>query len=462
MTDWQDKRIAVLGIARSGVAVAEALSAKGAQVILSDVRAASELEAVLAQVPEGVQVETGGHSSACLDADLIIVSPGVPRNLSILQAAEADGVEVIGEMELAYRLARAPMVAITGTNGKTTTTTLVGAILKAAGLVAPVGGNIGEPMVTLAERDADVLVAEVSSYQLETVREFKPRVAAWLNFSDDHLTRHGSREGYWEAKKRVFMRQGPEDWAVLNADDPAIAPLLNALPSRTLAFSRSQPLAEGVVVSDGWIVHRDGGAEVPIVPLSAISLRGQHNLENCLAAAAVALALGIAPAAIHEAIRAFKGVEHRIEPVLTLDGVSYFNDSKGTNYDSTIKAIDSFSEPLVLIAGGRDKGGAIAPMVEAICQRVSHVVLLGEAAPTFERVLRAGGYDAITMASDLAGAVREAAARAVPGGVVLFSPACASFDMFSNFEERGRAFKAQVNRLAQATGAEARDAHAKP
>ncbi|HEY9899659.1 MAG TPA: UDP-N-acetylmuramoyl-L-alanine--D-glutamate ligase [Pantanalinema sp.] len=462
MTDWQDKRIAVLGIARSGIAVADALAAKGAQVILSDVRAASELSEVLAQVPEGVKVETGGHSSACLDADLIIVSPGVPRNLSILQAAEADGVEVIGEIELAYRLSRAPMIAITGTNGKTTTTSLVGEILKAAGLRAPVGGNIGQPLVALAEGDADYLVAEISSYQLETVRDLKPHVAVWINFSDDHLTRHGSREGYWEAKKRLFSNQGPEDWAVLNADDAAIAPLIGALGARTLAFSRTRPLESGVIVSDGWIVYRDNGVETPILPVADISLRGAHNLENCLAASAVGVALGLDPGVINEAIRAFKGVEHRIEPVLTLDGVAYFNDSKGTNYDSTVKAIDSFCEPLVLIAGGRDKGGAIAPMVEAICARVLHVVLLGEAAPTFERVLRAGGYEAITMAGDLEGAIREARAHAVPGGVVLFSPACASFDMFANYEERGRAFKAQVRRLAETGKPEARDAHANP
>ncbi|MBO9542749.1 UDP-N-acetylmuramoyl-L-alanine--D-glutamate ligase [bacterium] len=455
MTDWQDKRIAILGIARSGIAAACALAAKGAQVILSDVRTAEELDAVLAQVPEGVKVETGGHSSACLDADLIVVSPGVPRNLSILQAAEADGVEVIGEMELAYRLARAPMVAITGTNGKTTTTTLVGEILKAAGRVAPVGGNIGQPLVSLVETEADYLVAEVSSYQLETVRDLKPKVAVWINFSDDHLTRHGSREGYWEAKKRLFAKQDADDWAVLNADDPAIAPLIGALPARALAFSRTQALETGLVVSDGWIVHRVHGVDTPILPVEAISLRGQHNLENCLAASAVGVALGLDVAAIAEAIREFKGVEHRIEPVRKIAEVAYFNDSKGTNYDSTVKAIDSFTEPLVLIAGGRDKGGAIAPMVEAICARVSHVVLLGEAAPYFERVLRAGGYEAITMASDLEGAIREAHAHAVPGGVVLFSPACASFDMFANFEERGRSFKALVHRLSETTPADA-------
>jgi len=448
MTDWQDKKIAILGIARSGIACAEVLKAQGADVILSDVRSVEDLKEILTHVPAGVQVETGGHSSACLDADVIIVSPGVPKNLAILQAAEADGVEVIGEIELAYRLGSAPIVAITGTNGKTTTTTLIGEILKTAGKTAPVGGNIGIPLVSLALQASDYLVAEVSSFQLETVSDFKPHVALWINFSDDHLNRHGSREAYWEAKKRLFAKQGPEDWAILNADDPAIQPLIGALPARSLAFSRRGELEEGIVVSDGWIVSRTTAGETPIVPVADIPLRGAHNLENCLAASAVGVALGLAPEAIARAIREFKAVEHRIEPVLTLEGVQYFNDSKGTNYDSTIKAIESFDETLVLIAGGRDKGGAIDPMVRAISDRVSHVVLLGEAAPYFERVLRAGGYQAITMAPDLATAIREAHAYAPQGGVVLFSPACTSFDMFNNYEERGRIFKTLVRELA--------------
>lgn len=448
MTDWHEKKVAILGIARSGLACAEVLKRRGAEVILSDVRTAEDLKDILAQAPEGVHVETGGHSSACLDADMIIVSPGVPKNLAILAAAEADGVEVIGEIELAYRLASAPVIAITGTNGKTTTTILIGEILQKAGLKAPVGGNIGIPLVSLAQEPADYLVAEVSSFQLETVSEFKPHVALWINFSDDHLNRHGSREAYWEAKKRLFGRQGPEDWAILNADDPAIAPLIGALNARTLAFSRRGELETGVVVSDGWIVYRAPEGDVPIVRVADIPLRGSHNLENCLAASAVALALGLEPAAIARGIREFKAVEHRIEPVLELEGISYFNDSKGTNYDSTIKAIESFDEHLVLIAGGRDKGGAIDPLVTAISERVAHVVLLGEAAPYFERVLRAGGYQAITMASDLTVAIAEAHAHAQSGGVVLFSPAATSYDMFNNFEERGRTFKALVRDLA--------------
>ncbi len=452
--DWQNKRVAVLGLGKSGLAIAKVLAAKGSRVIASDSRTREELAEIATQLPEGVDLEAGSHANACMEADLIVVSPGVPVGLPVLQAAEADGVEVIGEIELAYRLGQdshaVPIVAITGTNGKTTTTTLTGEIFKAAGLNAPLGGNIGHPLVLLAEDSVDWLIAEVSSFQLETVQAFRPHIAAWLNFTDDHLNRHGTREAYFAAKKRLFAKQNAEDWAVINADDPALSALMGELTAQVLPFSLSGAIAQGVVVSDGWIVWRKDGDEVPVAPIADIQLRGAHNLENCLAATAMALAAGIAPGIIALALRDFRAVEHRIEPVATIDGALWYNDSKGTNYDSTIKAIESFSEPLVLIAGGRDKGGAITPMIDAISKRVAHTVLLGEAAPYFERVLRAAGYEAITMASDLPSALQAARAHAVDGGVVLFSPACASFDMFRSYEERGRLFKQQVHALAEA------------
>lgn len=450
--DWQNKRVAVLGLGKSGLAITKALAAKGARVIASDSRSREELAEVASELPEGVDLEAGSHANACLEADLIVLSPGVPTSLPVLQAAEADGVDVYGEIELAYRLCQdahaVPMLAITGTNGKTTTTTLVGEIFKAAGLNAPVGGNIGRPLVTLAEEAADWLIAEVSSFQLETVQEFRPRIAAWLNFTDDHLNRHGTREAYFSAKKRLFAQQTEEDWAVLNADDPALAALMDELKAKQIPFSLTGTIPRGVVVSDGWIVWRQEGDEVPVAPLADIQLRGAHNLENCLAATAMALAAGITPGIIALALRDFRAVEHRIEPVAEIDGAQWYNDSKATNYDSTIKAIESFSEPLVLIAGGRDKGGAITPLLDAIAARVSHTVLLGEAAPYFERVLRAAGYEALTLAADLPSALQAARRHAVPGGVVLFSPACASFDMFRSYEERGRIFKQQVLELA--------------
>lgn len=444
--DVTDRRVAVLGLARSGLAMAEVLKRLGAWVIVSDSRPAEDLSDALASLPEGVEVETGSHSRAISEADLIVVSPGVPRSLPILQAAEADGVELIGEIELAYRLASAPIVAITGTNGKTTTTTLIARIFAQAGFDAPLGGNIGIPLVSLAERACDYLIAEVSSFQLETVVEFRPHIGVWLNFSDDHLNRHGSREVYFDLKKRLLARQTADDWAILNADDPAVAQVASDVASKVLLFSLRQAVT-GVVVERGWIVWRKEDGALPVMRVSDIQLRGDHNLENCLAAAAAALAAGIAPATIAEAIASFKGVEHRIEPVRELDGAQWFNDSKGTNYDSTVKAIASFTEPLVLIAGGRDKGGAIAPLIEAITHRVDQVVLLGEAAPYFERVLRAAGFENLVLATDLEDAVLQARQLARPGGVVLFSPACTSFDMFKNYEERGTRFKQAVMAL---------------
>ncbi len=444
--DFSDRTVAIIGLARTGLAVAEALARHGARVMASDTRPAEELQEVQGSLPAGVELEAGGHARSVAAADLIVVSPGVPRALPLLQAAEADGVELIGEIELAYRLAASPIVAITGTNGKTTTTTLVARILAEAGLDAPLGGNIGIPLVTLAEQPCDYLVAEVSSFQLETVVDFRPKVGAWLNFTDDHLNRHGSREVYFELKKQLFARQTASDWAVLNADDPAVSSIRGELAGQVLLFSRRQDIT-GVIVEGGWIVWRKAGSTLRVMPVSDILLRGDHNLENCLAATAIALALGVAAEVIARAIAGFGGVEHRIEPVRTLNGVQWYNDSKGTNYDSTVKAIASFAEPLVLIAGGRDKGGAIAPLIEAISRRVEHVVLLGEAGPYFERVLRAAGYEALTLTDSLEGAVAMARTLARPGGVVLFSPACTSFDMFKNYEERGSLFKKAVMAL---------------
>ncbi len=444
--DFSDRTVAVIGLARTGLAVAEALARHGARVLASDTRPTEELQEVQSSLPAGVELEAGGHARSVAAADLIVVSPGVPRALPLLQAAEADGVELIGEIELAYRLAASPIVAITGTNGKTTTTTLIARILAEAGLNAPLGGNIGIPLIKLAEEPCDYLVAEISSFQLETVEDFRPRIGVWLNFTDDHLNRHGSREVYFELKKRLFARQTASDWAILNADDPAVSSIKGDLAGQVLLFSR-RPDVVGVVVEEGWIVWRQAGSTLRVMPVSDIQLRGDHNLENCLAATAVALAVGIATDVIAKAIAGFGGVEHRIEPVRTLGGVQWYNDSKGTNYDSTVKAIASFAEPVVLIAGGRDKGGAIAPLIEAISRRVEHVVLLGEAAPYFERVLRAAGYEALTLADSLEGAVAAARSLARPGGVVLFSPACTSFDMFKNYEERGVLFKKAVMAL---------------
>jgi UDP-N-acetylmuramoylalanine--D-glutamate ligase len=447
---WQDKKVTVLGLGKSGLACARELLAQGASLCLSDARPTEELMPLVADLPaDRIRVDGGGHSGACLDADAIVLSPGVPIQTPIIQAAIADGVPVIGEVELAFQLRHdVPYVAITGTNGKTTTTTLVGEILNQAGLQAPVGGNIGTPIVSLVHEPAEAFVLEVSSFQLETIHTFQPRVAAFLNFTDDHLNRHGTREEYLAMKKRIFENQESGDFAVLNADDPTVASLASQVRSQPLLFSAEKDLSAGVVVKDGWILVRAAAGETPVMPVAEIQLRGRHNLENCLAAVAIAAALNLPFESVRRTIAAFKGVEHRIEPVATLNGALFINDSKGTNYDSTVKAIEAYTEPLILIAGGRDKGGAINHLIEAVRQRVRHTILIGEAAPYFERVLRAAGYEAITMAEDLGAAVSAAAAMAQPGDVVLFSPACTSFDMFKNYEERGRAYKSLVHAVA--------------
>jgi UDP-N-acetylmuramoylalanine--D-glutamate ligase len=445
--DWNNKTVTILGLGRSGLACARELAAMGCRLILSDTREADILAPLVGELADGdVRIEGGGHSSACLDADVIVISPGVPVDLPIVQAALADGVPVLGELELAYQLrSEVPYVAVTGTNGKTTTTSLVGELLKAAGVTTLVGGNIGTPLVSLLREPAEIIVAEVSSFQLETVETFRPKVAAFLNFTDDHLNRHGNRETYWEMKKRVFLNQTPEDWAVLNMDDPHVAALAGTLAAREFHFSAQRQLPRGVYVQDDWIVVGSELGVLPVLPLAEIQLRGRHNLENVLAAVGIAAALTLQVEPVRRAISTFKGVEHRTELVRRVADVLWVNDSKGTNYASSVKAIESFSESLVLIAGGRDKGGAIQEWVEAITRRVRHVVLMGEAAPYFERVLKQAGYTAFTPVKSLSEAVDAAREIARAGDVVLFSPACTSFDQFTSYEERGRAFKSLVN-----------------
>lgn len=442
------KKVTVLGLGRSGIACARILHELGAKVTVSDLRGREELEAQISQLPSDISIEVGGHASACLEAELIVVSPGVPADLPILQAAEADGVSVIGEVELAFQLAEAPILGITGTNGKTTTTTLIGELLKAANRTVEVGGNIGTPLVSLAQTPCEMLVAEISSFQLETVSEFRPHIGVFLNFTDDHLNRHKTMECYFSLKRRLFAQQEAQDWAILNADDPRVAALEPELKAQVLMFSRLKPVTRGAFVQDGWINLVDGTDVIPVMPIEEIQLRGNHNLENCLAAACAGHAAGIPPVIIRDVFKAFQGVEHRCEPVARIDGALYINDSKGTNYDSTIKAIESYSEPVVLIAGGRDKGGAINPLVEAISAKVKHTVLLGEAAPYFERVLQASHYEPISRANSLRDAIETARAHAAPGDIVLFSPACTSYDMFANYEERGRAYKTIVQEFA--------------
>jgi UDP-N-acetylmuramoylalanine--D-glutamate ligase len=443
------RRVAVVGLARSGVAAVRLLRAAGADVVASDDRPLAALgPAAAALAREGVRVAAPGTAAALDGAALVVVSPGVPLDAPVLAGARARGVPIVGELELAWRAMEADTVAITGTNGKTTTTALTGALLAGQGRSVLVGGNIGTP---LADRALDVpadgvVVAEVSSFQLETIEAFRPVVAAVLNLTPDHLDRHGTFAAYADAKARIFRNQTADDCAVLNADDAATAALAARTRARVVWFSRRRRLPAGVFAADGWIVARGDGGETRVCPLAEIRLRGQHNVENVLAATACALARGVPPDALRRGIAGFSAVPHRIEPVRELDGVAFYNDSKGTNVDSTIRALESFTEPVVLIAGGKGKGQDFAPLARAARGRVGHAVLIGEDAPRLAAALTAEGV-AVTRAVSLQAAVERARALARPGHVVLLSPACASFDMFDNFEHRGEVFRTVVEGL---------------
>ena len=444
------KTTAVVGLAKSGVAAARLLRRLGVRVLASD---SSPLESLTEEARaldrEGCTLWAGGHPDAAfVGADLVVVSPGVPLELPALASVRARGVPIIGELELAWRVMEADAIAITGTNGKTTTTALTGELLRTQVRPVLVGGNIGIPLAEHAiEFPGDgIVVVETSSFQLDTVDLFRPRVAAVLNITPDHLDRHGTFERYVDAKARIFANQGPTDCAVLNADDPVTAGLAGRVRGRVIWFSRLTTLTHGVFIYDGWIVAKLNGSTERICPVGEITLRGQHNVENVLAATACALWTGMGPSAIRRGIAAFRGVAHRIERVHDDRGVVYYNDSKGTNVDSTIKALESFTEPVVLIAGGKGKGQDFAPLAVAARGRVRGAVLIGQDRDRIRTALEAADIPVET-ADSMDDAVRRARDVARVGDVVLLSPACASFDMFRNFEHRGDVFKSAVRAL---------------
>jgi UDP-N-acetylmuramoylalanine--D-glutamate ligase len=445
------RSVTVVGLARSGIAACRLLLALGARVTGTDARGADALPAAARALgTDGVRLVVGGHPEAAFEgAELVVVSPGVPADHPALAGCRARGVPVLGEVELAYRTMTAEFVAITGTNGKTTTTALTGALLEASGRPVLVGGNIGRPLAAEALHfPADGwVVAEVSSFQLETTDAFRPRVAAVLNVTPDHLDRHGSLAAYVEAKARIFRAQGPEDWAVLNADDPGAASLASRVRARLLWLSRRQPVTQGAWVREGWVTLRLGTGDRPVCPVDDIFLRGAHNLENVLAATACAGALGVPPDRLRAAIRAFRAVPHRLEWVRDRGGVAFYNDSKGTNVDATLKALAAFAEPIVLIAGGREKAQRFDALADAARGRVKAAIVIGEGRAALGPALRAVTH--VEDAASMAEAVRRAAALAVAGDVVLLSPACASFDMFRDYEHRGAVFVEEVRALPE-------------
>ena len=440
------KRVTVVGAARSGVAAAELLVRRGAEVLLSDVRGEIEDAERLRQA--GVALELGRHSQETFaNADLIVLSPGVPARQPAIDAARRAGVPVIGELELASRWLRGRIVAITGTKGKSTTTTLTGKMLEAGGHQVLVGGNIGHALSAQVEAStADTIhVVETSSFQLEGIETFHPWVAVLLNFSPDHLDRHATVEEYAEAKARIFENQTDQDWAVLNADDPPSLRLAERTRARRLLFSLRPDLAEGVLVAGDAIVRRTADGDEPLVPLRAIKLIGRHLVADVLAACAVAAVVGVEAAAMTKAVEGFTGLEHALEPVAEVGGVRFVNDSKATNVEAALRAVEAFEPALVVIMGGRFKGGDLGQLAAPLAERGATVVAIGEARP----LIRDAFARRVTVveAEDMHAAVRRAFAAAAPGGSVVLAPACASFDMFRDYAERGRVFKQEVRRL---------------
>ena len=448
--DVANKRVLVVGLGKSGVASALFLKERGARVTVSDAKSEDQLrEEIPVLLDHGIAVETGGHGERTFRGqDLIVVSPGVPVDAPPLVQARTLGEPVIGEIELAAQFLSGRIVAITGSNGKTTTTALTGEIIAAGGYATLVGGNIGTPAISLAERSTreSVVVLEVSSFQLETIQTFRPSVAVVLNVTPDHLDRHRTFEAYTAAKARIFENQQSGDFAVLNADDPTCVAMAKCTPAGVFWFSREQEVSQGACVRDGKVWFRGPQGEHAIMLVSEIPLKGSHNVENVLAAVCAGALIGCQPKQIGVAVRNFKAVEHRLEFVATVRGVDYYNDSKATNVDATIKALESFPANIHIILGGKDKGSDYTALNELLRTRAKRVYTIGAAAAKIESHIR--GAAEVVHAETLNTAVKRAAASASPGDIVLLAPACASFDQFNNYEHRGRAFKEIVHRLA--------------
>jgi len=451
MLELKGKKVLVVGLGKSGLAAALFLRRRGAQVTVSDVRSAEALaKEIPALIEAGIMVETGGHGLLTFRRqDLIVVSPGVPMDTPELAQVKSFGLPVIGELELAACFLKGKILAVTGSNGKTTTTALLGEILTAAGLPTLVGGNIGVPVVALLDSSTDETwsVLEVSSFQLETTEKFHPSIAVILNITPDHLDRHGSFENYARIKERIFAQQTAEDVLVLNADNTPCEEAASRAVARVYWFSIEHPVPQGAWLESGYVVYRSAknAAVEKIMPLSDIPLKGAHNVENVLAAVVAARQAGVPAESIRSSVEKFEAVEHRLEYVATRNGVEFYNDSKATNVDATAKAVAAFSDGIHLILGGKDKGSPYTVLSDLLRQRVRAVYTIGAAAAKIESDLR--GVVTIQSCETLDKAVAAAAAAARPGEVVVLAPACSSYDQFDNYEQRGKVFKQLVKEL---------------
>jgi UDP-N-acetylmuramoylalanine--D-glutamate ligase len=441
-------RVVVAGAARSGIAAARLLARRGASVTLSDLR--DDLADARELRGAGVELELGGHLEGTFaGADLVVLSPGVPSNHAAVEAARRAGVTVIGELELAFRWLQGRVVAITGTKGKSTTTTLTGRMLEAGGHRVLVGGNIGHALsAQVDESTTDTIhVIEASSFQLETIDTFHPWIAVLLNFSADHLDRHATVGEYAAAKARIFANQAAGDWAVLNADDPPSLELAAGTHAQRLHFSMEDTPVDGIVLAGGTIVRRTSRGDQPLVPLSSVRLLGRHLVADVLAASAVAWLAGVPGEAMTRAVEGFTGLEHALEPVAEVAGVRFVNDSKATNIEAARRAIESFGSGLVAIVGGRFKGGDFGDLLEPLLARQATVVAIGEARDRVRAAFE--GKLPVLSAEDMRSAVRQAFTAAQPGSTVVLAPACASFDMFRDYAERGRVFKQEARKLEE-------------
>ncbi|MGG2468102.1 UDP-N-acetylmuramoyl-L-alanine--D-glutamate ligase [Paraclostridium bifermentans] len=451
--DLKNKNVLLVGLAKTGVSTIKKLNKLGANIIVNDIKPKEKLEGIIEEIDnlDNIEYVLGKHLENIENIDLTIVSPGVPLDLPFIEKIKSEGIKIIGEVELAYKLSKNPtFIGITGTNGKTTTTSLVGEMFKKANKDTYIVGNIGNPVIDTVDltNENSYLVTELSSFQLESIEDFKPKVSTIINITEDHLNRHHTMENYINAKARVFKNQDKADFTILNYDDSIVRDLGKNSNGNVLYFSIKEEVKQGAYLDkNNNIVIKVDGKELVLMNKSELSLPGNHNLENAMSAILMAYVLNIDTDVIIDTLRTFKGVEHRLEFVINKDGIMFVNDSKGTNPDSTIKAITSYEKPIVLIAGGYEKQSDFTEMIKYATKNVKALVLLGQTADKIATTAKEHGIDNISKVEDMEAAVKKAYEIAESGDVVLLSPACASWDMYPNFEARGLDFKENIYKL---------------
>lgn len=451
--DLKNKNVLLVGLAKTGVSTIKKLNKLGASIIVNDIKPKEKLEGIIEEIDnlDNIEYVLGKHLENIENIDLTIVSPGVPLDLPFIEKIKSEGIKIIGEVELAYKLSKNPtFIGITGTNGKTTTTSLVGEMFKKANKDTYIVGNIGNPVIDTVDltNENSYLVTELSSFQLESIEDFKPKVSTIINITEDHLNRHHTMENYINAKARVFKNQDKADFTILNYDDSIVRDLGKNSNGNVLYFSIKEEVKQGAYLDkNNNIVIKVDGKELVLMNKSELSLPGNHNLENAMSAILMAYVLNIDTDVIIDTLRTFKGVEHRLEFVTNKDGIMFVNDSKGTNPDSTIKAITSYEKPIVLIAGGYEKQSDFTEMIKYATKNVKALVLLGQTADKIATTAKEHGIDNISKVEDMEAAVKKAYEIAESGDVVLLSPACASWDMYPNFEARGLDFKENIYKL---------------